>query len=52
MQGGLRTSQRDTGRFDGELRYPGEDDVYKNPKMDALKLQRFRLWVRLCVDAT
>jgi hypothetical protein len=29
---------KETGRFDGELRYPGEDDVYENPKMDALQL--------------
>ena len=29
---------KETGRFEGQLRYPGEDDVYENPKMDALKL--------------
>jgi len=29
---------KETGGFDKELRYPGEDDVYENPKMDALKL--------------
>ena len=29
---------KETGRFEKELRYPGEDDVYENPKMDALKL--------------
>jgi hypothetical protein len=29
---------KQTGRFDHELRYPGEDDVYENPKMDALRL--------------
>jgi peptidoglycan-N-acetylglucosamine deacetylase len=29
---------KETGRFDSQLRYPGEDDVYENPKMDALKL--------------
>jgi peptidoglycan-N-acetylglucosamine deacetylase len=29
---------KETGRFDSELRYPGEDDVYENPRMDALKL--------------
>jgi peptidoglycan/xylan/chitin deacetylase (PgdA/CDA1 family) len=29
---------KETGRFDKELRYPGEDDVYENPKMDALGL--------------
>jgi len=29
---------KETGRFESELRYPGEDDVYENPKMDALKL--------------
>ncbi len=27
-----------SGRFEGELRYPGEDDVYENPRMDALGL--------------
>jgi peptidoglycan-N-acetylglucosamine deacetylase len=29
---------KETGRFDAQLRYPGEDDTYENPKMDALKL--------------
>jgi peptidoglycan/xylan/chitin deacetylase (PgdA/CDA1 family) len=29
---------KETGKFDKELRYPGEDDVYENPKMDALKI--------------
>jgi peptidoglycan/xylan/chitin deacetylase (PgdA/CDA1 family) len=29
---------KETGRFDAELRYPGEDDTYENAKMDALKL--------------
>jgi peptidoglycan/xylan/chitin deacetylase (PgdA/CDA1 family) len=29
---------KEAGKFDSELRYPGEDDVYENPKMDALKL--------------
>ena len=29
---------KESGRFAKELRYPGEDDVYENPKMDALKL--------------
>jgi peptidoglycan-N-acetylglucosamine deacetylase len=29
---------KETGKFEGELRYPGEDDVYENPKMDELKL--------------
>jgi peptidoglycan-N-acetylglucosamine deacetylase len=29
---------KETGKFDRELRYPGEDDVYENPKMDALGL--------------
>ena len=29
---------KQSGKFDGELRYPGEDDVYENPKMDALGL--------------
>lgn len=27
-----------SGRFEGQLRYPGEDDTYENPKMDALGL--------------
>jgi hypothetical protein len=29
---------KESGKFERELRYPGEDDVYENPKMDALKL--------------
>jgi peptidoglycan-N-acetylglucosamine deacetylase len=29
---------KESGKFDSELRYPGEDDVYENPKMDALGL--------------
>ena len=29
---------KETGKFEKELRYPGEDDTYENPKMDALKL--------------
>ncbi len=29
---------KETGKFEKELRYPGEDDVYENPKMDALNL--------------
>jgi hypothetical protein len=29
---------KQSGKFDSELRYPGEDDVYENPRMDALKL--------------
>jgi hypothetical protein len=29
---------KQTRQFEKELRYPGEDDVYENPKMDALKL--------------
>jgi len=29
---------KETGAFESELRYPAEDDVYENPKMDALKL--------------
>jgi peptidoglycan-N-acetylglucosamine deacetylase len=29
---------KQNGKFEKELRYPGEDDVYENPKMDALKL--------------
>jgi peptidoglycan-N-acetylglucosamine deacetylase len=29
---------KESGKFDKELRYPGEDDAYENPKMNALKL--------------
>jgi len=29
---------KQSGKFDKELRYPGEDDVYENPKMDELRL--------------
>ena len=29
---------KESGRFDAQLRYPGEDEVYENPRMDALKL--------------
>jgi peptidoglycan-N-acetylglucosamine deacetylase len=29
---------KETGKFEPVLRYPGEDDVYENPKMDALGL--------------
>jgi peptidoglycan-N-acetylglucosamine deacetylase len=29
---------KETGKFDSELRYPGEDDVYENPRMNALHL--------------
>jgi peptidoglycan/xylan/chitin deacetylase (PgdA/CDA1 family) len=29
---------KESGKFEKELRYPGEDDVYENPKMDALGL--------------
>ncbi len=29
---------KETGKFESELRYPAEDDVYENPKMDALGL--------------
>jgi len=29
---------KETGKFDKELRYPGEDDVYENPRMEALHL--------------
>jgi peptidoglycan/xylan/chitin deacetylase (PgdA/CDA1 family) len=29
---------KETGAYEAELRYPGEDDVYENPRMDALKL--------------
>ncbi len=27
-----------SGRFEGQLRYPGEDDKYEKPRMDALGL--------------
>jgi peptidoglycan-N-acetylglucosamine deacetylase len=29
---------KETGKFEGELRYPEEDDVYENPRMHALQL--------------
>ncbi len=29
---------KETGRFEGELRYPGEDDVYEKPILDRLGL--------------
>jgi peptidoglycan/xylan/chitin deacetylase (PgdA/CDA1 family) len=29
---------KETGRFEDRLRYPGEDDVYEKPKMDAVGL--------------
>jgi len=29
---------KENGKFEKELRYPGEDDTYETPKMDALKL--------------
>jgi peptidoglycan/xylan/chitin deacetylase (PgdA/CDA1 family) len=29
---------KETGKFEKELRYPGEDDVYENPRMNALHL--------------
>jgi peptidoglycan/xylan/chitin deacetylase (PgdA/CDA1 family) len=29
---------KESGKFEKELRYPAESDVYENPKMDALKL--------------
>jgi hypothetical protein len=29
---------KESGKFEKELRYPGEDDVYENPRMDALRL--------------
>src|SRR5712664_3800335 len=29
---------KETGRFEARLRYPGEDDIYEKPKMDALGL--------------
>jgi hypothetical protein len=29
---------KETGRFEERLRYPGEDDAYEKPKLDALGL--------------
>jgi len=29
---------KESGKFEKELRYPGEDDVYENPRMDVLHL--------------
>jgi peptidoglycan/xylan/chitin deacetylase (PgdA/CDA1 family) len=29
---------KESGKFEKELRYPGEDDIYENPQMDALHL--------------
>ena len=29
---------KESGKFENELRYPGENDVYENPRMDALNL--------------
>jgi hypothetical protein len=29
---------KESGKFEKELRYPGENDVYENPRMDALHL--------------
>ena len=29
---------KETGRFEGRLRYPGEDDVYEKPVLDRLRL--------------
>jgi len=29
---------KEKGSFETELRYPGENDIYENPKMDILKL--------------
>jgi hypothetical protein len=29
---------KESGKFEKELRYPGEDDAYENPSMDALRL--------------
>ena len=34
----IQALAKESGKFEKELRYPGEDDVYENPKMDALKL--------------
>jgi peptidoglycan/xylan/chitin deacetylase (PgdA/CDA1 family) len=37
-EGLLWALAKETGAFESELRYPAEDDVYENPKMDAMKL--------------
>ena len=29
---------KESGRHEDELRYPGEDEIYEKPKMDALGL--------------
>jgi hypothetical protein len=29
---------KETGRFEGRLRYPGEDDSYEKPVLDRLRL--------------
>jgi len=29
---------KQTGKFDGQLRYPAEDGAYEDPRMDALGL--------------
>jgi hypothetical protein len=29
---------KESGKFEKELRYPGEDDIYENPRMDARQL--------------
>ena len=29
---------KETGKFEGRLRYPGEDDVYEKPVLDQLGL--------------
>jgi peptidoglycan-N-acetylglucosamine deacetylase len=34
----VRALAKATGRYDSVLRYPGEDDVYEKPKLDALGL--------------
>lgn len=37
-EGLLWALAKESGKFEKELRYPGEDDVYENPRMDALYL--------------
>lgn len=34
----LWAAAKASGRFEGQLRYPGEDDTYEKPRMDALGL--------------
>jgi hypothetical protein len=29
---------KESGKFESQLRYPGEDDIYERPKLDRLQL--------------